>query len=156
MSRFWESNEEDYPNANVLYHENVRRLLDGKRGQKWLREIEQALLALNDKKLISNQLISVRRNDEDEVVEITGVCALGAYVLYKIDASKITNLHRHMLYEEDGSDAWELAMWAQNEVGLHQMLGQWLEWANDEEAEGMTETQRYDFVLRKVRQTIHA
>lgn len=149
MSRFWGADEyQEFNNANAFYHENTIRLLHGKRGQVWLKEIEQALLALPKKRLIANQLAAVRCDEiTGDAVEVTGVCAVGAYALFKGKTAEDLN--------HTESDAWEIAQWAQSSLGLHNMLAQWLEWANDEEAEGMSEFGRYVHVLAKVRYMIH-
>lgn len=67
------SDEEDFPGQFDLWQGNCRRSLQGKAGQAALRELEAALLALPDKRLIANDLI----NGEGEV------CAIGALAKQK-------------------------------------------------------------------------
>lgn len=64
--------EEDFQNQGFLWAANVERSLKGKKGQSALRELEAALLALPEKRLIADHLES---NGE--------VCALGALGKYK-------------------------------------------------------------------------
>lgn len=72
MTRF--SDEYDGTEAEWAFHEaNVRRALNGKHGQKNLREIEQALLAMPDKRLCEGAL-----QEPDGLV-----CVIGAYGLWK-------------------------------------------------------------------------
>lgn len=67
------SEDEDFPGQFALWEANSRRSLAGKKGQAALRELEQALLALPEKKLIANKL----QDAEGQV------CALGALAKYK-------------------------------------------------------------------------
>lgn len=66
--------EEERPGQFALFNANCRRSLRGKAGQEALRELEAALLALPEKRLIHGRL----RDDK------TGeVCAVGAYARHK-------------------------------------------------------------------------
>lgn len=67
------SEDEDYPGQFELWQANCRRSIKGKAGQAALRELEQALLALPEKRLIAGEL----ENAEGEV------CALGALKKYQ-------------------------------------------------------------------------
>jgi hypothetical protein len=66
------SDEEDFPGQFGLWQGNCQRSLHGKAGQAALRELETALLALPDKRLIAGEF----DNGED-------VCAIGALARYK-------------------------------------------------------------------------
>jgi hypothetical protein len=73
------SDEEDYPGQFALWDANCRRSLNGKVGQRELRELEAALLALPSKRLIHGALV----DDEG------GVCAIACYARYKgVDLSR--------------------------------------------------------------------
>jgi len=73
------SDEEDRPGQFALWQANIQRSLQGKAGQRALREFEAALLALPEKRLLREQLY----DDEG------GVCAVGCYARYKgVDLSK--------------------------------------------------------------------
>lgn len=67
MSRICWSEDEDYPGQFELWQSNCDRSLLGRRGQNALRELEAALLALPDKRLIAGEL----DNGDD-------CCAVGA------------------------------------------------------------------------------
>lgn len=78
MSRISYSDEEDVPGQFALWQANCRRSLQGKKGQAALRELETALLALPEKRLIAEKL-------QDRSGE---VCALGAMAKHRgIDVS---------------------------------------------------------------------
>ena len=70
MSRInYSEDEEDYPGQYALWQANCRRSIRGAEGQRVMREMEVALLALPSKRLIQN------------AVSLSGeVCAVGAYV----------------------------------------------------------------------------
>ncbi len=73
------SEEEDRPGQFALWEANCRRSMRGKRGQQALRELEAALLALPEKRLIHNSL-----TDDDG-----GVCAIACYAKHKgVDLSR--------------------------------------------------------------------
>lgn len=67
------SDEEDRPGQFALWNANCRRSLNGRAGQQALRELEAALLALPEKRLIKDSLV-----DDDG-----GVCAIACYAKYK-------------------------------------------------------------------------
>lgn len=66
------SEDEDYPGQFGLWQANCDRSIAGRAGQLALRELEAALLALPEKRLIAHEL----ERDGD-------VCAIGALVKYK-------------------------------------------------------------------------
>lgn len=67
------SDEEDRPGQFALWDANCRRSIKGHVGQRELRELEAALLALPEKRLIRGSL-----TDDDG-----GVCAIACYAKYK-------------------------------------------------------------------------
>jgi hypothetical protein len=73
MSRFGDGDYDNYfPNSGDLWWANVERALSGKPGQTALRELEQALLDLPEKRLISGHLA------------LNGqVCTVGALALHR-------------------------------------------------------------------------
>lgn len=73
MTRICYSDEEYFPGQSALWHANCRRSIQGKKGQVALRELEAALLALPEKRLIAGAL----QDDDGEV------CALGALAQYQ-------------------------------------------------------------------------
>lgn len=73
------SDEEDRPGQFALWDANCRRSIAGKVGQRELRELEAALLAMPEKRLIHGEL-----TDDDG-----GVCAIACYARHKgLDLSK--------------------------------------------------------------------
>lgn len=73
MGRITYKEEEDFPGQAELWEANQERSLKGKRGLAALQEMETALLAMPDKRLIDHQLID----------DSGGVCAIGALARYK-------------------------------------------------------------------------
>lgn len=66
------SEDEDYPNASILWEANQERSLKSRKGQAALRRLEAALLALPEPKLIA------------DAIEADGmVCGLGALAKYE-------------------------------------------------------------------------
>jgi hypothetical protein len=80
----WAREVEDFPGQFKLWQANCQRSLRGKAGQAALRELEAALLALPEKRLIAGRL-----QDGDGQV-----CALGALARYKNHTMPIS-------YDED-------------------------------------------------------
>jgi hypothetical protein len=72
VSRFGDDYDEPFPNAWWLWENSLGRAMSSARGQQALRDLEAALLALPEKKLISGALAMGGQ-----------VCAIGAYALHK-------------------------------------------------------------------------
>lgn len=75
MSRFdfdGSDYEEMFPNQGALWHSNLTKAIKGRRGQRDLRTLEQALLELPQKRLIHGRL--AKGNE---------VCAVAAYVVQR-------------------------------------------------------------------------
>jgi hypothetical protein len=68
MSRFNYTEDEDFSGQFAMWEANTNRCLQGKNGQKALRDFRDALVAMPEKRLIAELLY-------DE----SGVCAIGAY-----------------------------------------------------------------------------
>lgn len=84
MGRDWEGDgEADYLDMG-RWEWNSRRVMLSARGQRWLRELEAALLAMTDKRLVRG-LAEVRLEEDGfgERVETPLVCAVGTLALYK-------------------------------------------------------------------------
>lgn len=67
------SDEEEYPGQFGLWQGNCQRSLKGRAGQAALRELEAALLALPEKRLIAHKIIDSEGD----------VCAIGALAKHK-------------------------------------------------------------------------
>lgn len=72
MSRINITDEEERPGQFALWHANCQRSIGGRAGQKSLRELRDALLALPTKRLIAHELDNG-----------TDCCAVGALVRQK-------------------------------------------------------------------------
>ena len=128
MTRINYSDEEDFDGQFGLWQANCERSLRGKKGQRELRELRMALLALPEKRLIHGTLVS----------EAGEVCAIGAYGKYKgIDLSTFD--------PEDESDAVGIA------GGMPPLVAWKVVELNDELLpSSMTPEQRYEAVLQWV------
>ena len=73
MGRITYSEDDDFNNQGLMWMANQERSIKGRKGQAALRELEAALLALPEKRLISGEL-------ENAVGE---VCAVGALAKFK-------------------------------------------------------------------------
>lgn len=67
------SEEEDFDNQAALWEANLGRSLKGRKGQAALRELEAALLALPEKRLIADDMVSADGS----------VCALAALAQHR-------------------------------------------------------------------------
>lgn len=152
MSRFIEGDgDEDFPNAQALWWRAQENALRGRKGQAVLRELEAALVALPEKRLIEGALCDDRGQ----------VCALGALATKR-------GLDQEEMKEHQGEHAGFIADWAKDALGLSGALATAIEWENDEgfwrvytemdgyRATGGRETaeQRYERVLAWVRSQI--
>ena len=147
MSRFWDSGD-DSEMPLALWRQAIENALSGRKGQATLRELEAALLALPQKRLIEGALC----HDGE-------VCALGALALKRgaIDPENPP-------YLEDGGAA-EVGDWAEHHLGVRYALAWEIQWHNDEGQwqgdylrRGRAETpeERYERVLAWVRSRIKA
>lgn len=73
MSRFDSYDDYDGPDMSGLWWDSFRRAVNSERGQRTLREIEAALLAMPEHKLIADELADGNG----------GVCAVGAVAAYR-------------------------------------------------------------------------
>jgi len=99
--------DDDYQRLN-LYRANVDRCIRGRKGQKFLREMAEAMDAMPVKRLIAEELIA----DDGEVCAIGSVCKSRG-----IDVSKI-----------DPEDPDNVAA----AVGIHRILASEIEYENDD------------------------
>ncbi len=78
-------NEWGWLNAGRWEH-NVRATFRGKRGQAMLAELEEALLAMSEHRLILGDIVrpAIRCiNDEGDLETVIEACAIGAFALYR-------------------------------------------------------------------------
>lgn len=114
MSRISYSEEEDWPGQFELWQANCRRSMRGKSGQKELRKLRDALIALPEKRLIHGSL-------EDADGE---VCAIGAYA--KTQGLDLKEFDPEDATDEVGIAAGMPAMVAWKVVEMNDMeFGKW-------------------------------
>ncbi len=112
MSRsgYSEDYDDQFPNASALYSRNVERATEGKRGQKFFRDLLAALDDMPVKRLITEELV---REGE--------VCALGALGHARgVDMSNI--------YPEDAPNVGKL-------FGIAECLAREVVFQNDEQGD---------------------
>lgn len=168
MSRFDDDgcDEEWFPNASELWHANVVRALKGKRGQKALAELREALQALPQKRLIAGALCTVGGAERPDVrdrsdphgyyrpdfeaklkKEGEGVCAIGAFLWFKkVKAGADPQAafdELPTLLDSDGDGGLETAE-AGKAAGLTFTLAWQLAYRNDRAFDAMTPEQRYE------------
>lgn len=148
MSRFDDGDEEDFPNQQALYAQATKNALKGKRGQAALKELEEALLALPDKALIEGQLFSEENG---------GVCAVGAMVVHRKMKEGMTRQEAiEWLSKRYGDDYHSTIECGKDTLGLLYCVASEFAYVNDEEACASTPEERYDIVLKWVREHINA
>lgn len=125
-----------------MWRANVQRAINGRRGQQALADLEAALLALPEKRLIAGALCT----------EFGEVCTVGALIVHKRVAAgedrddviaDLANSYFNM--------ASETAEAGRDHAGLTFTLAWELAELNDEDLAGMTDVRRYDAVLAWVR-----
>lgn len=127
MSRFSDDGDETGLTPEMWWH-NIDLAIKGKRGQKALRELLQALEAVPGHVLVRDYLA----DDERGVA-----CAVGAYAAYKRIATGKANswgealhaLRQQYGYEPDG---YEMGVIGKAETGMTTTLAQHLAYQNDE------------------------
>lgn len=139
MGRF-----DDYDNDGVMPYElwkaNLHRALTGKRGQKALADLEAALLALPDKRLIEGALC--------EGGEVCAVGALGAHRLVKKGKT-----WAEAFAELDGEAETDYeTVWFGEKLGLTGTLTWEIAHRNDETFGTLPPEVRYERMLAWVRQ----
>ena len=159
MSRISDGYEPD-DTASFLrscaFSHNVDQALKGKKGQKFLRELEAALIALPQKRLIAGVLA---RSKVEGAKFCGDVCALGAVALKRaVDAGTPREIALQELAlfagtgdeEEDGYSAWQMIEESSHLLKISMPLGYNVVDFNDEGGPGGFETpeHRYDRVLR--------
>lgn len=130
--------------AGFLWENWLTRAINGKRGQAALRDLEEALLALPEPRLIEGDLI-------DHAGE---VCALGALALYKTNG--LPRLRANMrLYkareEYYTAEASGSALFGQKELGLARTIAWTIAEENDINGRHETPEQRFRRILAWVR-----
>ena len=144
--------DEEYPGQWWLWEQAFFRAINGKRGQRVLRDLEQALIDLPEKQLIQGHLSDGK-----------GVCAVGAYVVHKAVA-KGQNRDEVLAYldslvqpdywdELDGWQAEEATIIEAQREGMQLTLACSIAALNDEYY-SCTDEERYERVLAWIRARI--
>ena len=130
----------------LLWPSIAKRATEGKRGQKLLKELEDALLELPDKRLISG---AFAHGGE--------VCALGSVAVKRKVAAGVT---RHQALSEVADEfvnEYEDQL-DHEETGLRLKMSKVLAWeimfANDDHGSKATPEERYQYVLKWVQDRI--
>lgn len=118
------SDDEDYPGQFNIWQANCRRSLNGKRGQAALRELEAALLALPEPRLVLGSLC--REGD---------VCAVGALAVHRRVQAGEDRAAVLADLEENSTDEWgdseETDQWAVDHLGVPRLVAWKLVEQND-------------------------
>lgn len=163
MSRYQECDDwdEDSVLAYGRWMVNTRRVFKSKNGQKALRQLRDALVALPDKRLISGALSTIGRTADvvDEYDELghvireqgEGVCAIGALLLHHHQAAGHTPEQAAALIPrvcglEDGDGLAETAG-AATATGMVYTLAWNVAYQNDERLHDCTPEERYTRML---------
>lgn len=159
MSREWpDYNESSYPPE--FWEQAVKQAINGKRGQKALRELEAALLAMKNKRLIDGALCK-----EGEV------CALGAMYMHKspnklkgwLELQEAAGFEscgtpsykdQHPYHRYGEPDLSEMGTFGREELGLTYALAASIAEENDWGLANETPEQRYERVLAWVRRQL--
>ena len=135
------TDEEDYQGQFDLWHANCRRSINGRKGQKALRELEQALLAMPDKRIYPDILVAPNG----------AVCAIGSLMVQKkIDAGmsrKEAVAVCAQTYPEETEDAGV-------EVGIPRMVAWSIAIENDNDWRVRTPKELYTHMLNWVQERI--
>lgn len=168
MSRFSEADEYDVYQilAWGRWSHNAKQVIQGKKGQAFLREFLAALEAWPEKRLILNAVARTGyahiHDGFGEVVETPCIeaCAIGAFAIMKGKSpvylqDKYTdkkNMFRGYEYEPISNidETKDAGM----ELGLSGMLSEVVAWLNDEEFGNESPERRYQGILAWVRNAI--
>lgn len=166
MSRFWDCEYDGEGMPPELWQAVVKRAMNSPRGQKVLRELEEALLALPEKRLAEGVLYSEGQ-----------CCALGALALHRVRQGGLQLLgprayrgkgwkqedkeRRAFVATEEElesavghfSDSWETSEFGER-MGLAESLAWKIAYWNDETCERLNEEERYEKMLQIVRSKI--
>lgn len=138
------SDDEEFAGQFMLWQANCRRSMAGKKGQAALRDLERALLALPEKRLLHGTLVD----------DSGGVCALACYAKYKgVDLAKFDREYDN---EDVGIAAGMPRLVAWKVVELNDVDLDSLYVASENRYRPYTPDERYERVLTWVRAQIKA
>ena len=142
MSRFGEC--DDWDNETILaagrWTARFNAVLRGKPAQPFFRELEAALLAMSDKRLIEGALV---RDGQ--------VCALGQLLAHRKEQSGMSRKQALAAIEREfpwGDSELDIATDAARITGMSVTFGELIQWMNDEDAgSGLTPERRWQAML---------
>lgn len=150
MSRDW---GEGNGLPREMWEKTVELAINGKRGQKALRELEAALLALPERKLCNGELVAGKWPEEDDefqrvVAQPPTYCALGSLLHHRqpdVDPQQ-------WVRDPDDEDLDTSAEFVADALDLRFSLAWTIAYENDHGGPwGETEEQRWERMLRWVR-----
>lgn len=149
MSRISYCDDEDFQNQAYLWQANQERSINGRKGQAALRELESALLALPEKRLIAGEL-------ENAVGE---VCAVGALAKFKGKENPRVAANEDKVPLEDSEvlpeELEEVTIDLAQELGMPRMIAVAVVHENDDcWPASITPEQRYNKVLAWTQQQL--
>jgi hypothetical protein len=164
MSRISEYEADD--TASFLrccaFEANMKRAVAGKKGQAFLRELEAALLALQEKKLFVGALADAKEEPGQTYpltyrpVATGGVCALGAVAVARAVSEgkdRMTMLQKLAETYDPSEEGWVLSKEAAHLLKITHPLAWRVIYENDE-CGARTPEERYEKVLDWVRSKI--
>jgi hypothetical protein len=143
MSRFGSDDfYEEFPNQSLLWWHNAETHLAGAKGQKVLRELRDAMLAMPERKLIRGRLADEQGH----------VCAVGALAVAR--GESVDELAARITFDKwgdvDSYDAEDITIAIGRQIGLKEVMSTLLAQVNDD-AWGApideTDEQRFERVL---------
>jgi hypothetical protein len=137
--------DEDYNNQGLLWWANVQRALAGKKGQRDLRDLLEALKEMPEKRLIHGRIA-----DEKGGMCLVGVLACKRRVERGEDREAVLDDLALRVAPEDAYLAADATAWVGVEVGLRYCLAWHLGYVNDEEFSEYSPEQRYDAIVHWV------
>lgn len=138
------------------FQANIRRAVAGKKGRKFLLELEAALLALPAKRLALGAMAAsegLGGFDGKPIVATGDVCALGAVAVARaVSAGKSRDAALHELAEKFDPEerGWKLTQDAASHLKICHPLAYAVVWNNDL-SHRLTPEERYEKVLAWVR-----
>ncbi len=152
MSRSWDEDDGDGLPYELWAHATMLALR-GKRGRGWLRELEAALLALPEKKLLSRRIADEQGN----------VCAIGALYRHRKLAEGQTPeqiMSDLVMLDDDGvASEYEITEFMLGRLSIQKTLAYKIQCKNDEDTiwgNGCSDEERYERVLAWVRNRLEA
>jgi hypothetical protein len=137
--------DEDFNNQALLWEANQERSIKGRKGQAALRELEAALLALPEKRLIANEL----ENAQGEV------CAIGALVKFsgKENPRVGDSFGDHGEMSVGEAEIERITLDLAEALGVPRLVAVAIVYENDDRWE-QTPEQRYERILRWVQHAL--